>query len=238
MPQMKSSALAAVLAASLAAAAAAATGATQAALPRAAAADTLNAARFEGRSRGSAQASVTVYELSDFQCRYCRQSTLETFPALDSLYVRTGKVRWVFMSYPKPRIHRHAVRSAEFAFCSAREGRFWEMHHALFERQPEWAPLEQADDLFFSLADSLRVDRGRLSACLESGSARAEIEADVEYPASLGIGGVPAFVVDDRMIVQGARPLEVFVAALDSVLAAKGAGPHACGMAADTCTEH
>lgn len=196
-------------------------------------ADTMSARRFTGRTRGSSRAPVTVYELSDFQCRYCRQSALETFPALDRLYVRTGKVRWVFMNYPKPRSHRHAIRSAEFALCAAQGGRFWEMHDALFARQPEWAPLQEADPVFFAIADSLRLNRRRLSRCLESGTARASIEADLAYPRALGIGGVPAFVVDDRMVVQGAQPQAVFVAKLDSIIAAKAAA--GCQVRATQC---
>ena len=196
---------------------------------RAAPGDTVYAPRFLPRTRGSADAPVTVYELSDFQCRYCRQVALETYPALDSLYVRTGKVRWVFMHYPKPRAHPHAVRAAEFSVCAGRAGRFWEMHDALFQAQPEWAPLPSADSAFFAIAGELGMDRAALDACLRSGAAAAEIEADAAYPRQLGIGGVPAFVVEDRMIAQGARPLEVFVAALDSVLAARGEDGSMCG---------
>src|SRR3954469_20886862 len=54
------------------------------------------AATLENRTKGSAGAPVTVYEMSDFQCPYCRQFALETFPQIDREYIATGKVRWVF----------------------------------------------------------------------------------------------------------------------------------------------
>ncbi len=50
--------------------------------------------------KGSATAPITVYEMSDFQCPYCRRFALETFPTLEREYIATGKVRWVFVNFP------------------------------------------------------------------------------------------------------------------------------------------
>src|SRR5512138_1297473 len=74
-----------------------------------------------GRIRGSASAPVTVYEMSDFQCPYCRRFALGTFRALDSAYIATGKVRWVFINFPLTSIHDNALAAAEVAFCAARQ---------------------------------------------------------------------------------------------------------------------
>src|SRR5437868_15262098 len=66
-----------------------------------------------GRIKGSPKAPVTVYEMSDFQCPYCRQFALETVPALDSAYVATGKVRWAFINFPLTSVHQNAAAAAE-----------------------------------------------------------------------------------------------------------------------------
>src|SRR5215207_2019909 len=66
-----------------------------------------------GRVRGSATAPVTVYEMSDFQCPYCRTFALTTFPQIDSLYIATGKVRWAFINFPLTSIHDNALGAAE-----------------------------------------------------------------------------------------------------------------------------
>ncbi|HYJ80200.1 MAG TPA: thioredoxin domain-containing protein, partial [Longimicrobiaceae bacterium] len=53
-----------------------------------------------GRYKGAEAAPVTVVEVSDFQCPFCRQWFEETYRQLDSVYVRTGRVRMVFINYP------------------------------------------------------------------------------------------------------------------------------------------
>lgn len=83
------------------------------------------------RSKGDPDAPVTVYEMADFQCPACRTFALEVMPVLDREYVRTGKVRFVFINLPLTQIHRHAAAAAEAAMCAGRQGKFWEMHDVL-----------------------------------------------------------------------------------------------------------
>ena len=118
------------------------------------------------RSLGSASAPVTVYEMSDFQCPFCRRHALETMPTLEREYVKTGKVRWIFINFPIPEIHPNAVPAAEFAMCAARSGRFWQAHGLLFRNQSAWARLPDPAPFLLSLADSARVPRRALLACL------------------------------------------------------------------------
>src|SRR5437660_11346133 len=73
------------------------------------------------RSRGRAGAPVTVYEMADFQCPACRQFFVATLPEIDRDYVKTGKVRWIFINFPLPSIHHTALAPAELAACAARQ---------------------------------------------------------------------------------------------------------------------
>jgi protein-disulfide isomerase len=189
---------------------------------RAAQRDTTYRPEFAARTRGSRRAPVTVYELSDFQCPFCRRFASETFPHLDSAYIRTGKVRWVFLNHPARRAHKNADRAAQFALCAGEQRRFWPMHDELFAGQAAWGPLEQPDSALHAVAAAVGANRARMDACVAKDGTRASVVADGAFARRLGIGGVPAFVVDGRMVAQGARPLEVFTAVLDSVLAAKG----------------
>ena len=95
------------------------------------------------RSKGSPRAPVTVYEMSDFQCPYCRSFALETFRALEKEYISPGKVRWVFVNFPLTSIHANAVAAAGTALCAGKQDAFWPVHDLLYTYQDTWAPLKE-----------------------------------------------------------------------------------------------
>jgi len=175
------------------------------------------------RAKGEAAAPVTVYEMSDFQCPFCRRFTVETFPALEAEYVRTGRVRWVFVNFPLTSIHPNAAAAAELAMCAARAGAFWPVHDLLFRHQATWAPLANPAPFFLSLADSARVPRAALATCLERGEARPEVEQDAAGAARTGARSTPSFYIEGGLL-RGAQPVEVFRGILDSIIKAKGSG--------------
>lgn len=172
------------------------------------------------RTRGSATAPVTVYEMSDFQCPYCRQFATETFPALDSGYVATGKVRWVFVNYPLTSLHPNAVAAAELALCAGRQGKFWPVHDLLFRHQDVWAPLKEPGPFLISLADSAKLSKTALLACVQSPDTRNEVKADAAGAERAGANSTPTFYIEGGLL-SGAYPVTVFRQVLDSVYAAK-----------------
>jgi len=172
------------------------------------------------RSKGSPTAPVTVYEMSDFQCPYCRAFALETFSALDAEYIQTGKIRWVFVNFPLTQLHPNAVAAAEVAMCAAYQGKFWPVHDLLFRNQKAWAPLKSPAEYFMTFADSASLDREALSACLATGATRAQIEDDANGAARAGAGSTPSFYIEGG-IMAGAQPLRVFRPILDSIYALK-----------------
>ena len=125
------------------------------------------------RSKGSPTAPITVYEMSDFQCPYCRSFALETFRALEKEYISPGKVRWVFVNFPLTSIHANAVAAARTALCAARQDAFWPVHDLLYAHQDTWAPLKEPGPFLLSLAEmrltqntAQGVQRVRLAAAI------------------------------------------------------------------------
>ena len=175
-----------------------------------------------GRVRGAATAPVTVYEMSDFQCPYCREFATTTFPAIDSAYVATGKVRWAFVNFPLTNIHHNAVPAAEVALCAARQGAFWRVHDLLYRHQDVWAPLKEPAAFFLTLADSARISRPALLACLQSPATEDAIRADAQGAERSGASSTPTFYIEGGLLV-GAQPLPVFRQVLDSILRVKAA---------------
>ena len=173
-----------------------------------------------GRVRGSAKAPVTVYEMSDFQCPYCRQFALSTFPALDSAYVASGRVRWVFINFPLTSIHANAAPAAEVAVCAAAQNAFWPVHDLLYRYQDVWAPLKEPAAFFLSLADSAQISKPALVACLRSPATREQVRAEAEGAARSGAASTPTFYIEGGLLT-GAQPLPMFRQVLDSILATK-----------------
>jgi len=176
------------------------------------------------RSKGSASAPVTVYEMSDFQCPYCKRFTEQFFPAIEKEYIATGKVRWIFINLPLVSLHANAVAAAEFAMCAAREGKFWPAHDLLYRRQEVWAPLKNPAAFLLSLADSLKIPRARIMPCLEKGETRELVRSDSEGSVKAGAGSTPTFYVEGG-ILAGAYPPEIWRPILDSVIRVKTRKP-------------
>ncbi len=174
-----------------------------------------------GRTRGSATAPVTVYEMSDFQCPYCRNFALTSFPALDSAYVSSGKVRWAFVNFPLTSVHPNALAAAEVAVCAAQQHAFWRMHDLLYQHQEVWAPLKEPGAFFLSLADSARISRPSLMACVRSPATESLVRADAQGAERSGASSTPTFYIEGGLLV-GAQPLPVFRQVLDSILRTKG----------------
>lgn len=172
------------------------------------------------RSKGSARAPVTVYEMSDFQCPYCKRHVDQTFPSLEKEYIATGKVRWVFINLPLPSLHPNAVAAAEFAMCAARQGKFWPAHDLLYRRQDAWGPLKEPEPFLLGLADSLKLGKAQLTSCVKQGETREEVRDDSDGAVKAGASSTPTFYIEGGLLT-GALGPEVWRPILDSIYRAK-----------------
>jgi protein-disulfide isomerase len=176
------------------------------------------------RSKGPATAPITVYEMSDFQCPFCKRHAEQIFPVLEREYIATGKVRWIFINLPIVAIHPNAVPAAEFAMCAARHDRFWPAHDILFRHQNTWASLKDPGAFLLALGDSLRLPKPALVSCLTGGQTRALVRDDAEGAVKAGAHSTPTFYVEGGLLV-GAQPPEVWRPILDSIYRAKSRQP-------------
>src|SRR5437899_5853307 len=82
---------------------------------------------------GASHAPFTVVEYGDFECPNCKQAA----PAVRQLLKHFSDwVRLVYRYFPLEEVHPHAVSAAEAAECAGAQGKFWQMHDALFDHQP------------------------------------------------------------------------------------------------------
>jgi protein-disulfide isomerase len=168
------------------------------------------------RIQGNPNAPVWVIEVSDFQCPYCKQWHDETYKSFRDEFVRTGKVRLAYVNFPLAQ-HQYAWPAAESAMCAGAQGKFWEMHDALFNTQLKWEALPSPATFFDSLARAQGVDAARWSQCVQSGKMKPWIQADHDRAQTAGAASTPSFMIGDK-ILAGAQPIAELRRAIDSAM--------------------
>lgn len=164
-------------------------------------------------SIGPATAAITIIEFSDYECPYCTKWHNEVWSLIQTTY--PDQVRLVYRDFPLSSIHPNAISAAEAANCAGDQGVYWEYHTLLFEGK-----YGLGKDAYQKYASELSLDASALNDCLESRKYQAEVEADYNYAAELGIRSTPTFFVNGIAVV-GAQPFEVFKELIDLELAGK-----------------
>ncbi len=172
--------------------------------------------------KGNGTAKVALIEFSDYQCPFCSRYTNDVLPQIRTDYIETGKIKYVFRDLPLS-FHKQAFKAAEATHCAGAQGKFWEMHDALFQNQSALAPEQLATH-----AKTVGVNDVQFQQCLDSGKFAADINKDIADAGAAGITGTPSFLVgviqpgDGRVKVVkklvGAKPYAEFKAALDAAL--------------------
>lgn len=144
-------------------------------------------------SLGSALATLTIVEFSDYQCSYCRRFHAEVLPALRKAYIDTGKVQLLFKDFPLS-MHREALPAAVAGRCAGAQGKFWPMNELLFANQDRLAGA-----LYPKLAATLELDVEVFNRCLLDPMLAAAIQRDQQQALDLGINATPGFLIGRRL---------------------------------------
>lgn len=95
--------------------------------------------------------------------------------------------------------------ATQTAWCAGEQGKFWEFHHLLYERQEQWSRLSDPLDRLVDFAAPLGIDTQALRRCVHSGRMKSLIAEDKEYGRSLGVRSTPTLFINQQRIV-GAQP--------------------------------
>jgi len=165
-------------------------------------------------ARGPAAAPVTIVEFSDFQCPFCSRIT----PTLEQVVSKYGnKVRLVFRQFPLP-MHPNAAKAAEASLCANEQGKFWEMHDAMFKDQGGLA----VDGLKTKAAGIAGINAASFNSCLDSGKETPAVQSDMKAGTKAGVNGTPAMFVNGRFI-SGVVSADDLSKVIDEELKRKGA---------------
>jgi len=159
-------------------------------------------------AKGPANAKVTLVEFSDFQCPFCSRVT----PTLEQIEKEYGdQVRVVFKHLPL-RMHSKAPAAHAAAEAAHRQGKFWEMHDAIFANQREMAP-----EKYVTYAEEMGLDIERFKRDIVAADVKQKVDADAKEAEGLGVTGTPGFFINGRFL-RGARPFASFKEMIDEEL--------------------
>jgi protein-disulfide isomerase len=171
------------------------------------------------RVRGNANAPVTIIEFADFQCPFCNKIE----PALNEVLAKyQGKIRLSYRDFPLSQIHPSAKIAAEASRCALAEGKYWQMHDAMFADQSK---LDEA--ALIKTAAGLGMERNSFESCLKSGKYEAAVQQDFQAGSEAGVNATPTFFINGEFLsgVQSeadfAQVIERQLAALDRKVSAE-----------------
>jgi protein-disulfide isomerase len=142
----------------------------------------------DDHSQGPANAPVTLVEYGDFECPHCGRA----YPIVKAVQRRLGKgLRFVFRHFPLTEVHAHAEHAAESAEAAGAQGRFWEMHDRLFERQ-----FALEDEHLIEYAQELGLDAPRVARELAAHTYKPQVRDDFMSGVRSGVNGTPTFFIN------------------------------------------
>jgi protein-disulfide isomerase len=137
---------------------------------------------------GLPDAPVTLVEYADFECPYCAAAT----KAIGYLGRHLGdELRFAFRHFPVTELHPHAEQAAIAAEAASAQGRFWEMHDLLFERQHA---LKRQD--LERYAEEIGLDPSDFVLALGLRSGLDQVQDDLASGRVSGVNATPKFFVN------------------------------------------
>lgn len=143
--------------------------------------------------RGNPAANVVVIEYGDFQCPACGAY----HPLLQQVEKDMGdKVAFVFRHFPLSSIHPNAEIGSRATEAAGEQGKFWEMHDMLYEKQAEWSTSADARTILIGYAQSLGLDTGKFKEALNSKKVKDKVNADRNSGTGAKVDATPTFFVN------------------------------------------
>jgi protein-disulfide isomerase len=148
--------------------------------------------------KGNVDSSVVLIEYGDFQCPACRSY----FPLLKQVEQDFGgQIGIVYRHFPLNQIHPNAQEAAQASEAAALQGKFWEMHDILFERQNDWAKKSNVQEIFEQYAQELGLDGNRFNQDFSSDVVKDRVREDLQSALESKISSTPSFFLANERIL-------------------------------------
>lgn len=169
-------------------------------------------------SLGRRDAKVAIVEFADYQCPFCAVLHAGAETAIIEEYVKKGKARFTFKQYPF--LGDESVRAASASKCAEEQGKFWEYHHALFERQMQ--NVEENTGVFSAenlkrIAGDVGLNAKIFDACAASDKYKQIVLGEMEEGTQAGVTSTPTIFINGRKI-EGALTFDAYKTIIEEEL--------------------
>jgi len=183
-------------------------------------------------STGDPKAPIQIAEYSDFQCPYCKHFYSDTEPLVAQYFAATGKIYFTYhsagnwVSRNMGGVRTESQDAAAAAYCAADQGKFWEMHDALFANNRDVEDQGSfTSKRLKAIAESIGLDMTAFNNCYNSGKYEKQVKQDFDDATAAGIQGTPYFVMTYKVngevkteTIDGAQPIDVFQQKIEAAL--------------------
>jgi protein-disulfide isomerase len=159
-------------------------------------------------SIGPANARITLVEFSDFQCPYCVKAVGQLKTVMKAY---PNDIKLIFKQFPLDS-HSQAAGAALAAMAAHRQGKFWEMHDALFAHREDLSR-----NALPGIAGAAGLDMRRFNADLNSAEIKNQVLRDISDGEKAGVDATPTIFIDGRRY-NGSLALDSLRPVLDAEL--------------------
>jgi protein-disulfide isomerase len=154
---------------------------------------------------GPPTAPAHLEEFGDFECPPCGMF----HPILEQMHKEFGdRLRITFREFPLVPTHQHALAAAGAAEAAGLQGKFWEMHDLLYERQKSWKTEFDVRPVFEGYAREIGLDVERYKRDFAGDVVAQRIFQDGKRGHSLGVKGTPTVFLNGREVPFESLPAE------------------------------
>jgi protein-disulfide isomerase len=158
---------------------------------------------------------IEIVEFADLECPSCAAMN----PIIKQLLAAEGdKITFIYRNFP---IHQDADKMGAYALAAGKQGKFFEMHDLMFDRQDEWA--DQSFDkmlvYFDSYAKSLGLDVNKIHTDMVSPEITGIVEKDTQDGYALGINSTPTIIINGKTVIKRVTQYDDFKKAVDAEIA-------------------
>jgi protein-disulfide isomerase len=141
---------------------------------------------------GKENAPVTLALFSDFQCPYCSKIQ----PELDQILEKNpDTVKIAFKNLPLTNIHNMAETAALAGLAAHNQGKFWQMHDALFAMNSQLTK-----EKILAAAKEIGLDMDKFNGDLNSEATKQRLIKDVMDARNAEVSGTPTLFVNGRRV--------------------------------------